>query len=181
MSTRPAQRADVWFGLFWALLGLAILVESWRMDRLEQQHINPYTVPGLVPGMLGIVLAIFGLVLAVRGWRGAAPTDNPLEEELLGLDGPPPEEGAADAAEPWRVGVALALCLAFAGGLVGSGLPFWAASFVFLVTAILAFEWPDRVKDGSLARGAARAAIVAACASAAITFVFQEIFLVRLP
>ena len=180
MNSRPAQRADFWFGLFWSVLGLAILVESWRMDRLEQQHINPYTIPGLVPGMLGIVLAIFGLVLVVRGWRGAAPQENLLEEELLGLDEPPPEENAGTA-EPWRVGVAMLLCLVFAGGLVGSGLPFWLAAFLFLVAAIMAFEWPDRVKDGTVARGLLRAVIVAACASAAISFVFQEVFLVRLP
>jgi hypothetical protein len=181
LNGQPAQRADFWFGLFWTLLGFAILVESWRMERLEQQHINPYTIPGLVPGMLGVVLAIFGIVLAVRAWRGAAPTENPLEQELLGLDETPPEDDGQGRAEPWRVGLALVLCLTFAGGLVGSGLPFWLAAFVFLFTAILGFEWPDRRAAGTIPQGAIRAAIVAACASAAISFVFQEIFLVRLP
>lgn len=176
----PARRADVWFGLFWTLLGAVIVVESWRMDRLEQQHINPYTIPGLVPGLLGVVLAIFGIVLAVRAWRGVAPETNPLEEGLLGLDGPPPEVEEAKA-EPWRIAAALILCLGFGAGLVGSGLPFWLAAFSFVFAAILVFEWPDRQAQGTIARGAARAAIVATVASAAITFVFQEIFLVRLP
>ena len=179
--SRPAQRADFLFGIFWVLLGSVILFESWRMDRLEQQHINPYTIPGLVPGLLGVVLALFGCVLALRGWRGAAPVSNPLEEELLGLDGPPPEPEAHGAAEPWRVAVAFFLCLGFGAGLVGSGLPFWFAAFFFLFTAILAFEWPDRRAEGTIAQGAARAALVAGCAAAAISYVFQEIFLVRLP
>ena len=181
MSTRPAQRVDVWFGLFWTLIGVVITIESWRMDRLEQQHINPYTVPGLVPGMLGVVLAIFGCVLLARGWRGAAPAENPLEEELLGLDETPAEEDGQGKAEPWRVALALVLCLSFGAGLVGSGLPFWFAAFAFLFTAILAFECPERAAEGTIARGALRAAIVAACAAAAISFVFQEVFLVRLP
>ena len=33
------------------------------MDRLEQQHINPYTVPGLLPGLLGIAMILLGGVL----------------------------------------------------------------------------------------------------------------------
>jgi len=177
LASPPGPRSDRVFGLAWTLVGLAIVVESWRMDRLEQQHINPYTVPGLVPGLLGLVLICFGLVLAVRR---APPAEMPVEQDLLGLEDPPPTE-YAEAADPWRVGLALLLCLGFAGGLVGSGLPFWLAAFTFLFLAMLLFEWPDRRAAGTLARGAARAAVVAACAAAFITFVFQELFLVRLP
>jgi hypothetical protein len=169
--------ADRVFGLGWTLLGLAIVVESWRMDRLEQQHINPYTVPGLVPGLLGLVLMGFGIVLAARS---APPSEMPVERDLLGLEEPPPE-ATHGAAEPWRVGLALLLCLGFAGGLVGSGLPFWAAAFVFLFLAILLFEWPERRVAGTLARGALQAAVIAGCAAGLIATVFQEIFLVRLP
>lgn len=172
-----SQRADRLFGLGWTLLGAVIVVESWRMDRLEQQHINPWTVPGLVPGLLGVVLAILGIVLAVRR---APPAEVPVAPELFGLEEEAPE-APQDAAEPWRVGLALLLCLGFAGGLVGSGLPFWAASFVYVFLAILLFEWPDRRAAGTLLRGAVQAAVIAACAAAAITFIFQEIFLVRLP
>lgn len=173
----PGLRADRVFGLAWTLVGLAIVVESWRMDRLEQQHINPYTVPGLVPGLLGIVLVCFGVVLAARR---APPTEMPVEQDLLGLDEPPPTHHA-DATEPWRVGLALLLCLGFAGGLVGSGLPFWLAAFTFLFLAIVLFDWPDRRAAGTLARGAAQAAVIAAVAAAFVTIVFQELFLVRLP
>ena len=66
----PRQRADFLFGLGWAVLGLAIAGEAWRMDRLEHQGVEPYAVPGLVPGLLGLLLAGFGLTLAWRGWRG---------------------------------------------------------------------------------------------------------------
>ncbi|MBR0681263.1 hypothetical protein GXW74_12275 [Roseomonas eburnea] len=170
-------RADRVFGLAWALLGAAIVVESWRMDRLEQQHINPVTAPGLVPGLLGVVLVAFGIVLAARR---APPVEMPVEQDLLGLDEPPPE-APHGASEPWRVGLALLLCLGFAGGLVGSGLPFWAAAFVFLLLAIVLFEWPERRAAGTIARGAAQAALIAGCAAAFITLVFQEVFLVRLP
>lgn len=161
------DRADALFGTLWTGLGLAIAVASWRMDRLEAQGVDPYSVPGLVPGMLGLLLAAFGLLLALRGGAPAADT--------------PPTDAAASVAEPWRIGLALLLTLGFGLGLLGRGPPFWLAAFLFVFLAILLFELPDRRRDGTLLRGAARAALVASLGSAAVTFVFQEVFLVRLP
>lgn len=157
---RPGNTIDRVFGLGWMTLGLAIVVESWRMDRLEQQHINPWTVPGLVPGLLGLVLMAFGLVLTLRR-HGHTAEDEPLDRG--------------------RAGMAIILCFLFAGGLVGSGLPFWAAAFLFVFVAILAFDWEDRRAAGTLGKGALQAALIAAGNAVAVTIVFQEIFLVRLP
>jgi hypothetical protein len=159
-----ARRADLLFGLLWLALGLAIAAESWRMPRLEAQHINPYTVPGLVPGLLGALLALFGLILAARGWRGAGP----------GL-------AAAEGAAPWRIGLALLLCLGFGLGVLGHGPPFSLAAAIFLFLAVFLFEWPERRAAGTVARGVVRAALVAAIGAGLITIVFPELFLVRLP
>ncbi|MBX9698762.1 MAG: hypothetical protein K2X74_04960, partial [Acetobacteraceae bacterium] len=71
------QRADQLFGLGWVVLGMAIAIGSWRMDRLEGQGVEPYAVPGLLPGMLGALLAAFGMALALRGWRGAGTAEAP--------------------------------------------------------------------------------------------------------
>lgn len=158
------QRSDFLFGTFWLALGAAIAVESWRMPRLEEQHINPYTVPGLVPGLLGGLLAIFGLILAVRGWRGIGPV-----------------LAAAAGAAGWRIGLALLLCLGFGLGVLGHGPPFWLAAAIFLFLAVLLFEWPERRAAGTVARGVVRALLVAAIGGILVTFVFQELFLVRLP
>lgn len=160
---RP-QRSDLLFGLGWLALGAAIAFESWRMPRLEEQHINPYTVPGLVPGMLGGLLALFGLILALRGWRGAGPA-------------PAAMEGSA----PWRIGLALLLCLAFGLGVLGHGPPFWLAAAIFLFLAVFLFEWPERRAAGTVARGVLRAGLVATFGAGLVTFIFQELFLVRLP
>src|SRR3954447_10513330 len=66
---RTALRSDFLSALGWMALGLAILIGSVMMDRLEKQDINPYTVPGLLPGLLGIAMTILGALLAVRSWR----------------------------------------------------------------------------------------------------------------
>jgi len=79
------------------------------------------------------------------------------------------------------VALALLLCLGFGLGLVGSGVPFWAAAFVFLFLAVLLFELPERRREGTVARGVGLALGVAAGGAAFATLVFQELFLVRLP
>src|SRR3954452_15176500 len=66
---RAALRSDFLSGLGWMALGIAILIGSVMMDRLEKQDINPSTIPGLLPGLLGIAMTILGALLAARSWR----------------------------------------------------------------------------------------------------------------
>ena len=68
-EARAFAASELRGGLLWVAFGIAVLALSWRMDRLEAQHINPYTVPGLLPGLLGIVMILLGGLLALRSWR----------------------------------------------------------------------------------------------------------------
>ena len=123
--------------------------------------------------LLGALLLVFGAILTLRGWRGRAATAEAG-----------PDEGASDGggkAEPWRIALALLLAPGFVLGLLGHGPPFWLAAFLFVFLAIALFEFPERRANGTLLRGIAQAFLVAAGAAAAATFVFQEVFLVRLP
>src|SRR5262245_23037964 len=97
-------RSDLKDSIGWIALGVAVLVASLRMDRLEQQNINPVTVPGLLPGLLGLAMIVLGGVLALRSWRRGAFT------QALPPAGPQLRE------ERKRIGVVLALVLGY--GLV---------------------------------------------------------------
>jgi len=68
----PLPRSDLKDAVGWIAFGIAVLVGSITMDRLEQQHINPVTVPGLLPGLLGIAMILLGGVLGVRSLRRGA-------------------------------------------------------------------------------------------------------------
>ena len=68
-EARAVAASELRGGLAWTVFGIAVLALSWRMDRLEAQHINPYTVPGLLPGLLGIVTILLGGLMALRSWR----------------------------------------------------------------------------------------------------------------
>ena len=69
----------------------------------------------------------------------------------------------------------IGLCVLFGGGLVGHGIPFWAASttFVTVASAIL--------RQGERRRSVATALAIGLAAGGTITLVFQHLFLVRLP
>jgi hypothetical protein len=159
-------RTDLYSAAFWVLFGGAIVAGSWRMDRLEYMHINPYTAPGLVPGILGAFIVLFGVIMAVRAVRAGALRAGPVGGEPI-FNG--------------RVALSAVLCIAFAAGLVGHGPPFWLAAGIFIFVHIFLFQYPERRASGDLAKGALAALAVAVGASFVITMIFQELFLVRLP
>ena len=170
-GTPVGARAELRQALGWAALGLAILVASIRMDRLESQHINPYTVPGLLPGLLGIAMLFLAALL---GWRA------------IGAGALSPAAAAhrpVDRKAAKRIALVIGLCVAFGVGLVGHGLPFWAAAAIFVTVAILAFEQPRRAQGGRAiaVRDVVFALAVGLGAGGVITLVFQVLFLVRLP
>ena len=61
--------ADRIGGLIWFVFGAAVVYGSWTMDRLESLSIPPATAPGVVPGLLGIGIIVFGLILLLRARR----------------------------------------------------------------------------------------------------------------
>jgi hypothetical protein len=163
-GSRPSARADLYGGLFWIALGSAIAIASWRMDRLERLGVSFFTAPGLMPGILGVVLILFGAVLAARA----------LREDALGSGQRPALLLNRETLR--RVGLTLLLSVGFAVGLVGHGLPFWAAAAVYLFAQIAVLEYPQRGRKALV-----RAALIAPLAAGVIALLFQYVFLVRLP
>ncbi|OUM02703.1 tripartite tricarboxylate transporter TctB family protein [Variovorax sp. JS1663] len=167
---KTSPRADLWQALGWIVFGIATTLGALRMDRLEKQDINPYTVPGLLPGFLGGAIVFFGLLMLWRSWRRLAK--HPHVPHL---------RTAADRAETKRMWTVLALCIGFALGLVGHGLPFWAAAAAFVTVTISLLQFAERGAKNQRLRGLAFALAVGLGAGIVITLVFQEFFLVRLP
>ena len=163
-------RADLADAVAWLALGGAILAGSWVMDRLANQDVPAFAAPGLLPGLIGIAMLLFGTILLVRSVRagGLAPGATGLAGGLLGP-------------APVRAAGVTALCVLFGAGLVGHGLPFWAAATVFVVVAILFLR---RGPAGEWRLGPAPVAFALAVglgSGIGITLLFQEAFLVRLP
>jgi Ca2+/Na+ antiporter len=117
-----------------------------------------YTYPGFVPGMIGAVVALLGLVLMARGWlaRAQAPESEPVM--------------------PARVAIALLLSLVFCLVLL-SRAHFVLATALFVATFTFLFADPAQPR----ARRLRVAGLSGAITAVVVFYVFQEIFLVRLP
>jgi len=163
-----AARADLVTALVLVALGLAVFYLSWTMPRLEARRIHPATIPGLVPMILSAALVICGGLLALRsarleadgGWHG-----------LVGL---------LRTREALRVGVVLGLALIFTLVLIG-WLPFWAAAMSFIFAFIVTFELLLGDAKPNPVSTLAWALAIALIGGGGIFYVFERIFLVRLP
>jgi hypothetical protein len=144
------MKSDLVQGAAWTLVGGAIVYASWSMDRLERLGAPAYSAPGLVPGLLGLVIVALGVALVLRS--------RPQPALALRWGNTP---------------LVLALCLGYAIGLIGR-VPFWLATFVFVSAFIAIFEYPSR-------RRMALAPLYGAATSLLVTYLFQAVFLVRLP
>ena len=66
MEERNMPRADFLTSIGLMAFGVAVLVLSIQMPRFEEQGVNRFSVPGIVPGFLGAIIGILGLVLFIR-------------------------------------------------------------------------------------------------------------------
>jgi hypothetical protein len=146
-------------GLFWIALGGAIFYASWTMDRLAALGVKPFSAPGLLPGILGVFIVLLGVAMLFRG----------------------KPQSSTEVIEWRRLLLPIVLCLGFAAGMVGRGIPFWAAAWIFIAVMIWTLQYRESKQKGELRRLALVAAAVGAAASIAISLVFQELFLIRLP
>ena len=105
----------------------------------------------------------------VLGWQALrAPAEVPGEEDA--------DPGAL------RQGLlALVLCVLFAGITLGHGTPFVVEGAIFIFVFISLFSWREWRAAGRVARGLMQAAAVAVGASLFISWLFESVFLVRLP
>lgn len=171
LDAAPSPRADLHDAIGWIVLGLAVVIASWRMDRLEDQHINPLTVPGLVPGLLGVGMMILGTILGLRSWRLGAH-----RQALV-----PPSGDQRQRRK--RVLLATVLCCGYSVVLIGHGLPFWLASSIYVTGSIVLFDRisADPAKRRITLRSLAKALLIGVLTSVVVWLVFERLFLVRLP
>jgi Tripartite tricarboxylate transporter TctB family len=170
------QLSDRIGGLIWVVFGAAVVYGSWTMDRLPSLGIPLFTAPGVPTGLLGLGLIAFGLVMLLRR--------RPVEVLTYSGTGDPPDPEAEQQDQGFAWGRALfsgALCLTYAGLLLGRGLPYWLLTGVFLFLHIVLLDESDRVPARPTLRRLLAAALIAPAVTVAVGLIFEKLFLVRLP
>lgn len=146
------------------VLGIALLVGGYTMDRLEIRQIHPASIPGLLPMILGVLLALCAGLL----FRASFKAD-PRNAAPVLSDG------------SWtRLGITAAICTIYALGLVGWLSYFWATA-VFASAFALIFSFPVDGDRRAQAIAAVAALLLGAGVALGSSLLFRELFLVRLP
>lgn len=171
MNEKDMPKADFITGILLLAFGIGILVESLRMPLLENLRINPYTVPGIVPGFLGTIIGALSLILLVRAVvRGGYRLDLTREGTAAFLR----KESTR------RTLLTILITLIYAVILLGR-IPYILATVIFIFAFILLFEYREIKKAGKIGRMLLVDGSIALIAGLAVSLVFQYLFLVNLP
>ena len=163
MQNEREKRADRLSGIGWILFGAVLVVHALMMETRDYLGATFLTGPGLVPALIGASIAILGAVLVLRGMRG---------QVLAYFD-----TNAAHSGR--RVAIALVLTLTYGLGMIGR-MPFTIATVVFVTAFVFLFNLPvSSRRDAAVLAG--KAALTGVVTAFVIAFVFETIFLVRLP
>ncbi|MEV8467550.1 tripartite tricarboxylate transporter TctB family protein [Fluviibacterium sp. DFM31] len=160
---RMAQ-ADRLTAVLLLVLGLALLVGGYTMDRLEIRQIHPASIPGLVPMILGVLLSICAILLYRTSYA-----DVERNAALVFTGG------------SWgRLATTAVICTLYALGLVG-WLPYFWATFIFTLCFTLAFSFPLGGDRRAQAISVAAGLVLAFGVALGSALLFEKLFLVRLP
>lgn len=152
------------------VFSMTVVVMSYTMPRLERRGIDPFSAPGVVPGMIGAVLLCLALILFIRSIRQGGyrifqkETGDHVEHQ-----------GAAT-----RVLLTFFISLVYAIGFLGR-LDYSISTALYIFTFICLFEFDAGKTVLSQKRMILFAIIQAVVASVLITLVFQKLFLVDIP
>jgi len=171
MNEKQMRKADFFTSIVLLVFAFTVTGMAFNMPRLEEKNINPYTAPGVVPGILGVIIFILALIMFIRTLRGSDFLPKFKKGNMKSL--------LSDAGT-MRLLVSLAICLIYALVLIGN-IPYILATFIFVLAFILCFDLKYDAVEGSRKRIIVKALIQAVITSVAVSAAFEYLFLVDLP
>ena len=171
MEERNMPRADLITSILLIGFGVAVFIGSVRMPTFAEQGVNPYSAPGIVPGFLGAIVGVLGVVLLVRsivrrGYR-------------LGVSGSS-VRAFFTAEMTKRFAVTIIVSVIYGLGLVGQ-LPYEVATALYVFAFIVIFEYKWKLGFRAQWKRLLLAAITAVLTGGIVGSVFRYLFLVNLP
>ncbi len=171
MKQENMPKADFVVSILLMCFGVWIVIHSLQMPRFKEVGANPFSVPGIVPGILGTVIFILSLVVFIRSltrkgyWLG-------LKRQTL--------KNFFQEISLQRMLLTIFICIVYGILMVGS-LNYYLATFIFVLVFLILFQLlgsEDITARGKLLMlSVLQAVLVAGIVGA----VFRYLFLVDLP
>ena len=170
MTEKSLVKADFYTSIIIMTVSIAATVMAVQMPRDFGRGSDLHSAPGVVPALLGSIITILCFIMLVRSIVRA--------KGKLGI-APSSFKAFVKDSATMRIASTIAFCLSYVF-LLGR-LPFPLLTFLFIFAFIIFFELNMEVNVLRQIKIFVKAAIVAVCASVAVTLLFEQIFFVRLP
>ncbi len=171
MKDSNMPKADLLMSILLIVFGITILIVSIGMPHFEELDANPYSVPGVVPGFLGGIIAVMGFVLLIRSLS--------RKGYKLGITGRSIKEWITDESTR-RLLITLGLSLIYALVFIG-WLPYAVGTVLFIFAFVVVFEHKKGVPLREQKRMLFKATLTSVISGVTIWVVFRYLFLVNLP
>ena len=171
MKESNMPKADFLMSIVLILFGITVVILSSQMPDFSDQKVNPYSVPGVVPSILGVIFCLLGLVMLIRsivrkGYR--------LEISGTHISGWFKDRSTQ------RFLLTLGLSVIYAMVLLGR-MHYTIATGVYMLAFVFLFEYRKGVKLLNQKKTFFMALLLAVITSGSVFWVFRYLFLVNLP
>jgi len=170
MKDKNMNKADFFTSIFLLLFGLVVLILSIRMPTFRELGANPYSAPGIVPGIMGAILFFMGVILFIRSIIRQGYKIK-LSSQAIKIF------FKNDSIK--RLLIALFLSV-FYVVLLGK-INYFLLTGMYIFIFVLAFEFKTKKNILSQGKTLFFALLEAVFIAALISFVFRYLFLVTLP
>lgn len=171
MKDSNMPKADFLTSIFLICFGISIVVQSFFMPRFESIDADPFSVPGIIPGILGIIIIALSFIVLIKS----------LKKKGYQL-----EINSSSLSHYWhdkstkRLLITLFISMIYGMALVGN-IHFVLASFIYVLSFIILFEYRPSVALKKQWKVVTLALVQAVLVSGIIGAVFRYLFLVDLP
>ena len=171
MKESNLPKADLVTAIFSNLASIVIVTMSLRMPRMQEVGAPTYSAPGLVPGLLGVMLFGLSLILLVRSILKRGYQMGITQSSLKAF---------CEDKATFRVFVTLLISGLYGMVLLGN-LPYVLATFIYVLGFVLIFEYRLAEPLQTQVKTVVWAVVLAVLVTGCVAAVFRYLFLVRLP
>lgn len=171
MENRNMPKADFVTAIILISFGVWIVVHAIYMPRFKEFGANPFSVPGIVPGILGTIITVLSLIVFIRSIREKGYRLGINAKVIKNLLQNPSFK---------RMMVTCLVCVTYGFGMVGT-IDYYLATFLYVFIFLILFQL-DRSRPIIVQHRLILAALTqSVLVAGAVGAVFRYLFLVDLP
>jgi hypothetical protein len=171
MEDRNMPKADFLASITLIAFGIWVAVHAFNMPRFENFGADPFSVPGIVPGILGTIISVLSLLVFIRSVR--------RKGYRLGLNAAVLKNTIQNPAFK-RMSVTCLVCVTYGLGMVGY-INYYLATFLYVFAFLILFQVDFSEKFFIQRKTIIGSFTQAVLISGVVGAVFRYLFLVDLP